>query len=125
MTGEIELKLGAAASAADKVARLPWLRELSGRVERRRLQSVYFDTRKLELHERGVTLRVRHADRQRLQTIKTMANGTGGSFERGEWEHELSSDAPDLRLAKRTPISPLARKKKLRRKLEPIFETVV
>lgn len=127
MNSEIELKLGLAPSAADKLARLPWLRESSGgSVQRRKLQTIYFDTRKLKLHDCGVTIRVRHAEGQRLQTIKT-ANGAGGPFERGEWEHEISRDAPDLRLAKGTPLWPLARKrtKKLRRKLKPIFETVV
>ena len=121
---ETELKLALAASGADKVERLPWLLRLSGgRVERRKLRAVYFDTRTLELHEQGLMLRVRHVDRQRLQTIKT--SGAGASFERGEWDHEISGDTPDLKLAKHTPLAPLAKKKKLQRKLRPIFETMV
>lgn len=127
MSSETEVKLGVAPSAADKVARLPWLRHSSrGGVQQRRLETVYFDTPKLEVHDCGVTIRVRHADGQRLQTIKA-ANGASGPFERSEWEHEISRDAPDLKLAKGTPLWPLARKrkKKLRRKLKPIFETVV
>lgn len=94
MSSEIELKLSVAPDAADKLARLPWLRRSAGGIRRRRLQSIYFDTRKLELHDCGVTIRVRDAEGKRLQTIKT-ANGAGGSFERGEWEHEVSRDAPE------------------------------
>lgn len=127
MASEIELKLGVAPGAVDKIARLPWLRESSsGGVQRRRLETIYFDTRKLKLHDCGVTIRVRHAEGQRLQTIKA-ANGASGSFERGEWEHEIARDSPDLKLAKGTPLWPLARgrTKKLGRKLKPIFETVV
>lgn len=126
MASEIELKLGLAPGAAHQVARLPWLRELSGgRMECRRLQSVYFDTPRLELRDRGVMLRVRHTEGGHLQTIKAIANGAGAPFARGEWEHELSGDTPDMRLAKGTPLRPLARKKRLRRKLKPVFETVV
>ena len=126
MTSEIELKLAVSPAAADKVARLPWLRDLAaGRVESRRLQSVYFDTRKLELFERGIVLRVRHANNRRVQTIKSTSGGARGPFERGEWEREISSDTPDLKAAKGTPLSPLTRKEKLQRKLEPIFETRV
>lgn len=127
MGSEIELKLGIAPSAADKLAGLPWLRESSnGGVQRRRLETIYFDTRKLKLHDCGVTIRVRHSEGQRLQTIKA-ANGAGGSFERRESEHGIGRDVPDLKLAKGTPLWPLARKgrKKLRRKLKPVFETVV
>lgn len=102
MGSEIELKLGVAPGAADKVAALPWLRESSnGGVQRRRLETIYFDTRKLKLHDRDVTIRVRHAEGQRLQTIKA-ANGAGGSFQRRESEHEIARDAPDLKLAKGT-----------------------
>jgi triphosphatase len=126
MSSETELKLGVAPSAAHEVARLAWLCELSeGRIERRKLRSVYFDTPRLELHDCGVELRVRHAGRQRLQTIKGTANGSSGSFQRGEWQHDIEGDKPDLRLAKDTLLSAFARKKKLRRKLRPIFETVV
>lgn len=127
MSSEIELKLGVAPSAAEKVARLPWLRGPAhgGGVRRQKLETVYFDTRKLELHDSGLTIRVRHADGQRLQTIKA-ADGAGGHFERSEWEQEISRDAPDLKLAKGTPLWPLARKrKKLRRRLKPVFATFV
>src|SRR5215472_16925784 len=108
MDSEIELKLRVAPYSVNKVVRLPWLRELSGgRPERRKLQTVYFDTRKHKLHHRGVALRVRGADNQYLQSIKARGSAYG-PFERGEWEHEIPCSAPDLKLAKATPLAPLA-----------------
>jgi inorganic triphosphatase YgiF len=43
---------------------------------------------------------------------------------RGEWEHEIKGDVPNLRKVHGTPLAPLLTKK-LRRKLKPIFETRV
>jgi inorganic triphosphatase YgiF len=71
-----------------------------------------------------LVLRVRSAGEHRLQTIKTVKKGARGAFARDEWEEEIESDAPNLRLAKGTALEPLATKK-LRRKLKPISETVV
>src|SRR5215469_2180469 len=123
MDSEIELKLRVAPGLVDQVVRLPWLRELSGTPERRRLRTVYFDTRKLKLHHRGVALRVRGADKRYRQSIKASGNAHG-PFARGEWEHEIRGKAPDLRLAKKTPLASLATKK-LKRKLRPVFETII
>ena len=125
MNSEIELKLNVPPRAAKRVARLPWLRELaSGPPKRHQLRTVYFDTRKLKLHDHGVVLRVRRADGRYLQSIKTRGSGENGPFGRGEWEYELPGDAPDLKLAKETPLGRFGRRK-LKRKLRPIFETVV
>jgi triphosphatase len=86
------------------------------------LLSVYFDTLKHKLARNGVSLRVRHNGDKRLQTIKS--EGADGSFRRGEWEHEINGDIPDLRKAQSTPLAPLLTQK-LKRSLKPIFETRV
>jgi inorganic triphosphatase YgiF len=86
------------------------------------LVSDYFDTPKHEFARNGVSLRVRHNGEQRLQTIKSGA--FDGSFRRGEWEHEIKADVPDLRKAHGTALAPLLTKK-LKRGLKPIFETRV
>lgn len=125
MASEIELKLELSPAAADEVARLPWLRELAcGPAKREKLVTVYFDTAKRKLRGRGLSLRVRHAGKRRLQTIKTLDKGTQGAFGRGEWEREVERDRPDLALAAGTPLEKLATKK-LKRKLKPVFETAV
>lgn len=125
MPQELELKLKVPPTAADTVARLGWLRELtSGPMRRERIVSVYFDTAKGKLRERGLTLRVRRKGKRRVQTIKALPNGVGGALGRSEWEKEVAGDTPDLELAKGTALEPLATKK-LKRKLKPLFETVI
>jgi triphosphatase len=120
---EVELKLELPVAEADKVRRLEWLRELSGPARCQQLVTVYFDTPKFKLRDRGLAVRVRRAGRRRLQTIKAL-NSSRGAFARDEWEQEISGDTPDLRLAQGTALEPLARKS-LERKLKPIFETVI
>lgn len=73
------------------------------------LVSVYFDTPKHKLRTRSVSLRVRHRGGKRLQTIKT--EGSNGSIRRGEWEHTIKGDVPDLRKARDTPLAALLTKK--------------
>ncbi len=125
MGREVELKLEVPPSAIDKVARLPWLSEVSdGPVKCEKLVTVYFDTAKSELRGHGLTLRVRHAGENRLQTIKALKKGPRGAFGRDEWEERIAGDTPDLKLAKGTVLEPLATKK-LRRRLKSVFETVV
>jgi len=79
------------------------------------LVSVYFDTRKHKLARNGVSLRVRHNGEQFLQTIKSV--GSNGAFKRGEWEHKIKGDLPDLRKTHGTPLAPLL-SKKLKRRLK-------
>lgn len=87
-----------------------------------RLVSIYFDTAKHKLARNGLSLRVRHDGDKRLQTIKF--EGSGGSFKRGEWEHEIKGDVPDLRKVRGTPLAPLLTQN-VKRSLKPIFETRV
>ena len=76
MGREVELKLEVPPSAIDKVVRLPWLSEVSdGPMKSEKLVTVYFDTAKSKLREHGLTLRVRHIDENRLQTIKALKKG--------------------------------------------------
>jgi inorganic triphosphatase YgiF len=71
MPNEIELTLSVPTNALHRVAKLPWLRQLvSGSPKREQLVSVYFDSKEHKLRDYGVTLRVRHAGRKYIQTIK-------------------------------------------------------
>jgi triphosphatase len=122
---EVELKLAVPPSSMGEIPRLPWLTEVSnGAPTCEKLATVYFDTPKFRLREHGLTLRIRHAGEKRLQTIKADKKGARGAFGRDEWEEEVKSDTPDLKLVDGTVLEPLA-SKKLQRKLNPIFETVV
>jgi inorganic triphosphatase YgiF len=122
---EVELKLEAPASAIGDAARLPWLSEVSaGPPKCEKLVTINFDTAKSKIRDHGLALRIRHAGEHRLQTIKAIEKGTRGTFGRDEWEEEIDSDVPDLKLADGTVLESLATKK-LQRKLKAIFETVV
>ncbi len=80
--------------------------------------SVYFDTNKHKLHKNGLMLRVRRARNRYVQTIK--ATNNSGPFERDEWEAELASREPDLRMAEGTALERLANDQ-LQRQLKPLF----
>ena len=95
MGREVELKLEVPPSAIDEVARLPWLSEASkGPATREELVTVYFDTAKSKLRKHGLTLRVRHAGENRVQTIKALTEGARGASGRDEWEEELRATRP-------------------------------
>jgi triphosphatase len=86
------------------------------------LVSVYFDTDKLKLRQKGLSLRVRRIGRHHLQTIKQENSGDAALFARGQWEHDVRGKQPDLDAAGGTALAPLLNKS-LRRALKPVFET--
>lgn len=118
---EFEVKLEIPAQSVDKVMRLPWLWELaSGELAPAKQQSIYYDTPDYVLRKHGVTLRVRRVGATRVQTLKAAVNGAALPIERDEWEEEIDSDEPELKLAG-TPLAGFSRKK-LQRRLKPCFE---
>jgi inorganic triphosphatase YgiF len=120
---ESEVKFEASARDLRKLAATRMLRPSDGQLPRHKyLVSTYFDTPKLLLRKNGVSLRVRQTGKKRVQTIKTVNGGI--SLSRGEWEHKLQNDEPDLRAARGTALEPLL-SGKLKRNLEPIFATHV
>jgi inorganic triphosphatase YgiF len=119
---EVEIKLTTSADAWPQLKRsLPVKAGRGGKSSR--LVSVYFDTDKCDLHKRGVSLRVRRDGRHRLQTVK--AENGGSLSTRGEWEHEVHSDTPDLEATQDTPAAKILGKKKIQCGIRPVFETRV
>ena len=122
MGTEIELKLATSKRGLQQAMSLPWLKKLaSERSRKQELTSVYFDTDDFVLREHGVSLRVRKAGAQRLQTIKA---NSGALIAREEWETEIDRDEPVLELARNTALAPLLTDKVTKR-LKPLFETRV
>src|SRR5215475_15467105 len=78
------------------------------------LVSTYFDTSKHKLKCKGLSLRVRRIGNKYVQTIKA---GTVPHLGRGEWETEVTDNAPDPAKVNGTPLKLLGAKK-LRRKLK-------
>ena len=104
---------------------MPWLQKLaSGNPRSSRIISVYFDTTKLKLREHDVTLRVRKDGARRLQTIKLGLDSSAAPLGRSEWETEVKSTQPDLRLVKGTPLAPLIAGRP-KGDLRPVFTTDV
>src|SRR5262245_64104453 len=120
---ETEIKFEVSPGDLQKLAASRSLRPSDGQLaEHRHLVSTYFDTPGHLLKRHGISLRVRHAGKKRIQTIKTAANGV--AVERGEWEKRINGDAPDLRAARGTPLQRLV-SKQLKRNLDAVFSTHV
>jgi inorganic triphosphatase YgiF len=59
------------------------------------IESVYFDTPKMDLRARGLSLRVRRNGDRYIQTMKRV-DGVGVTFRRWESEHDVPGPAPEL-----------------------------
>src|SRR3977135_3037914 len=75
------------------------------------LVSVYFDTDKLRLRNKGLSLRVRRIGRRHVQTIKQDAGASAALLARNEWERDIASTRPDLDAARDSALAPLLSKK--------------
>ena len=122
---EIELKLDVPIYCLPRLNRSPLLKSAARSAGKpASVVSVYFDTDKLKLRDKGVSLRVRRIGRRLVQTVK-QENGTGAAlFARNEWEHDIRARQPDFDAARDTALAPLLNKK-LREGLKPVFETSV
>jgi inorganic triphosphatase YgiF len=83
------------------------------------LVSVYYDTDKQKLRNKGLTLRVRRINGRYLQTVKQDGE-KAALLARPEWERQIRGRLPDLAAA---PALKPFRSNKLRDRLKPIFET--
>src|ERR1022692_3993407 len=123
MAVEIELKLRIAPEQLARLKRHALLKTYSvTRPVTRRLQNIYYDTPKLELHQSEMALRLRHACRQWLQTLKGGGSVKAGLHQRNEWEVPVSGAALDFSSSQTVEWEahlPSA----LRKKLHPIFVT--
>ena len=123
MGSEIELKFQVSPQEMKRLSAARSLRPIGDKTtEAEKLLSVYFDTVDRRLRRKGISLRVRHNGDERVQTIKTQTSGI--PFSRGQWEHKIEGDQPDLRFIRGTPLAQL-RTKKLRSALSPIFATQI
>jgi triphosphatase len=102
---ETELKLKISPGGDQRIAELAAFRPpRASEPEKQRIVTTYFDTPNSDLHQRGISLRVRRAGGKRIQAVK--ANGDSGvAKERGEWEWPIEKETPDLALAARTPLA--------------------
>jgi inorganic triphosphatase YgiF len=119
---EVELKLELPPASVPDLKTIPLLRSRGKNARSETHVSVYFDTKKHKLRNKGMMLRVRRVGDRYVQTIKATANAH--LFERDEWESDIAGETPDLRLARDTALEPLL-SNKFCRQLKPVFETRV
>lgn len=123
---EIELKLRIAPEDVARLQRHPLIRSLSvGRPVTQRLRSVYFDTPKLALFSKDVTLRVRRIGRHHVQSVKTGALRQAGLFSRGELENPVKGSAPEIDKIADPALRELVAGPDIAAKLRPIFDTEI
>lgn len=126
MNTETELKLGLDSAGLRRLRHHPVIGALRQARSVTRIQkSVYFDTPDQSLRSAEMVLRVRHIGRRRIQTLKTLGQALGGARIRGEWESEISGDAPELPPLQSADIPDFAPDQRLIDALVPVFTTEV
>src|SRR5260370_18475836 len=118
---EVELKLWVAPEDIIALRNHPHFKGSLHNPTHEILDSVYFDSDDRFLRDHGLTLRVRHIDDKRVQTIKSTDHGVG-FFERSEWEQTVEGDQPDLIRVKDTALGRILTDE-VRKALKPVFET--
>lgn len=131
MANEIELKLRISKSDIPKLKRqLAAIASTSPSVQiskpgTHKTLSTYYDTPDLELLDRGISLRLRRAERKWIQTIKDTSNALSGLHQRRELESEVNSGQLDFSKIADPPYTKLFDHAVLRNALIPIFSTDV
>ncbi len=118
---EIELKLRVSPEDVATLQAHPNFGSTLGEPVRETLVSVYFDSDKFFLRNHGLTLRVRHIGKKRVQTVKSARQGAG-IFERSEWEQSIVGNNPDFAVVSDTVLGPILTDD-IRSTLKPIFKT--
>ncbi|MGH7156115.1 MAG: CHAD domain-containing protein, partial [Acetobacteraceae bacterium] len=105
---ETEIKLRIGPEGLDALARYPAFGDHPA--DERHEITTYFDTPEFTLTGHGYSLRIRADGMQRIQTLKSAGNGLDvvfptGAFQRGEWEHPVTGETPDLAALAGTPAA--------------------
>jgi len=123
MAIETELKLRIAPGQLARLKRHALVKSLSvTRPVTHRLQNIYYDTPKLDLHQSQMALRLRHAGGQWVQTLKGGGSMQAGLHQRNEWEVPVNGAALDFSATRSAEWDEHLRPS-LRKKLHPVFVT--
>jgi inorganic triphosphatase YgiF len=123
MAVETELKLRIAPEQLARLKRHALIRTYSAvRPVARRLQNIYYDTPKLDLHRSEMALRLRNIGGQWLQTLKGGGSVQAGLHQRNEWEVPVRGAKLDFSATQTVEWDKHLRPS-LRKKLHPVFVT--
>jgi triphosphatase len=123
MAIETELKLRIAPEQLARLKRHALVKSLSvTRPVTRRLQNIYYDTPKLDLHRSRMALRLRHGGGKWVQTLKGGGSMQAGLHQRNEWEVPVNGAALDFSATRSVEWDKHLRPS-LRKKLHPVFVT--
>ncbi len=121
MADEVELKLALPESAQRAFLRHPLLRQAIAR-KSGRLINLYYDTPALELHKRGIALRLRQQGHLWLQTVKCAGRSAAGLTSRPEWEVPYSGRF-DFSAIDAADVREWLERDRIRSRIAPLFET--
>jgi inorganic triphosphatase YgiF len=121
MANEIELKLALPESAQRALLRHPLLTAATAK-RSAQVVNIYYDTPGLELHRRGIALRLRRLDGAWLQTVKCCGLDEGGLTSRPEWETPYSGHF-DFSAIEDEAVRDRLQRPRTRSRLAPLFET--
>lgn len=119
MAHEVELKFDLEPGGATALRRAPALATV--KPEKRRLETLYFDTKSGALRRAGYSLRVRAAGGHYVQTVKRRSAASAGLFARREWETKVARFAFDPAAASAAPLKRLLANAK--GKVRPVART--
>ncbi|HST37661.1 MAG TPA: CHAD domain-containing protein [Allosphingosinicella sp.] len=119
MAHEVELKFDLEPGGATAIRRAPALTAV--RPEKRKLETLYFDTKDGALRRSGYSLRVRQSGGQYVQTVKGKPAASAGLFARREWESQVARFDYDAKAPSAAPLKRLLARAK--GKLKPVVRT--
>ena len=124
MHEELEIKLRLPPEALGRLRRLRPPGAVAGRrPATRRLRAVYFDTPDFALRRSGFALRVRREGPRWIQSLKGGGGAAAGLHRRLEWESPLPRCEVNPGLLPRGGRGSVARSRKVRDALQPVFVT--
>ena len=89
MAHEVELKFDLEPGGATALRRAPALAAV--KPDKKRLETLYFDTKDGTLRRAGYSLRVRQSGGHYVQTVKGKPAASAGLFARREWESKVDA----------------------------------
>ena len=120
---EIELKLRLTPEELEAALARPVIAAAGASPQRRRLRTVYWDTRNRDLAAAGIALRIRDLGGSRVQTVKAARDSASALVDVLEDEQPIASERPNPERIRDATLREAVSRTVGRRRLKPIYET--